>query len=301
MGPIVVLLLAALVSNQGVVADDLVVDNINGSDLQNDRGRVPIPASYGPYRTIARALAAAGPGDRIVLTNTGQPYRECVSLNGPNHSGVPNEPFMIIGNGAVLDGSEPALPDGWQATREGAVLWEYLRTPPGFGLLMLPDGKLQQVTPDSTGPVGLAMLKPLHWTRQNGRFYLRTEPGRSPRDYPLRVTVQTTGITLYDVEHVIVQDLIVRGYRLDGINAHDRASEVQIRNVTAAENGRSGISVGGASRVVLNTVQSLGNGAAQIRTEGRCIVKLRRVTADTATAPALHRDGGEVIGQVLAP
>ncbi|QEG38871.1 right-handed parallel beta-helix repeat-containing protein [Roseimaritima ulvae] len=286
---------AALTATCGQAAD-LVVDNVNGSDYQNDRGLLTTPPTFGPYRTITRALAAAGPGDRIVLTKTDQPYRECISLHGFDHSGTATEPFTIVGNGATLDGSEPANPIGWRPHPRVPGLWEYLRTPPGAGLLLLAEQPLQQVRA-ANGPVQLADLKPLQWTRQNGQFYLCTAVDRGPRDYPLQVTVQTTGITLYDVQHVVIENLTVRGFRLDGINAHDRASEVRLKNVTTIENGRSGVSVGGASRVRLEASASKGNGVAQLRTEGRSQLTLQNVTADATTAPAIDRDGGRVIGQ----
>lgn len=281
-------------------AADLVVDNVNGSDYQNDRGLLTAPPSFGPYRTIARALAAAGPGDRLILTKTDQPYRECVSLHGFGHGGTPSEPFTIVGNGAILDGSEPTNPIGWRPHQRGSGLWEYIRTPPGTGLLLLPGEPLNHVQADD-GPVQLADLKPLSWTRQNGQFYLRTGPDRGPRDYPLQVTVQTTGITLYDVAHVVIENLTVRGFRIDGINAHDRATHVHLLNVTTIENGRSGVSVGGASRVRLEASTSRGNGVAQLRTEGRGVLTLQNVTADDTTAPAVDRDGGRIVGQPGKP
>ncbi|WP_153558537.1 right-handed parallel beta-helix repeat-containing protein [Roseimaritima sediminicola] len=279
-------------------AADLIVDNVRGSDLQNDRGLLGTPPTFGPYRTITRALAAAGPGDRIVLTKTDRPYRECISLTGLTHSGTPTEPLTILGNGATLDGSEPAPAEFWQAQPRQPDLWVLLRTPPGFGLLLMPEPALQRVL-STGGPVPLAQLKPLDWTRQNGRIYLRTEPGLGPRNYPLRVTRQTTGITLYDVQHVVIEDLTVRGFRIDGINAADRVTEVLLRNVTTLENGRSGVSVGGASRVVLEGSVSAGNGESQLRTEGRGALALREVVADATSAPAVEQDGGRLIGKPL--
>ena len=44
----------------------------------------------GPFRTIARALRAAGAGDRIILTKTTEPYRESITLQGGRHSGHEN-------------------------------------------------------------------------------------------------------------------------------------------------------------------------------------------------------------------
>ena len=62
---------------------------------------------------LTRALDVARKGDRIILVNTGEPYRESVTLQGGRHSGYPDAPFEIVGNGAVLDGVQPVPVDAW--------------------------------------------------------------------------------------------------------------------------------------------------------------------------------------------
>ena len=57
------------------------------------------------------------------------------------------------------------------------------------------------------------------------------------------------GITLYEVRNVVIRDLIVQGFQLDGINAHDGVFDALLKKVTCRGNARSGICVGGASRV----------------------------------------------------
>ncbi|MEX0824967.1 MAG: right-handed parallel beta-helix repeat-containing protein [Pirellulaceae bacterium] len=276
-------------------AADLVVDNVSGSDSQNDRGLVPGPPTFGPYRTIGRALAAAQPGDRIVLTPTDEPYRECVSLTGTRHSGGPVAPFQIIGNGAVLDGSEFARPTAWELVGEG--IYQYQQTPPGFGLMLLEGDRLQRVSKQDTEQASFR-LKPMQWTRLGGRFLFRPEPNRSATEYDIEMTMQTTGISLYDVQNVEIRDLTVRGYRIDGINAHDRATGVRLINVTCLENGRSGVSVGGACHVRLESSRLYGNGVAQVRTEGRSELTVSDVEVDSTSAPELIRDGGRVVGDL---
>ena len=48
----------------------------------------PDNPANGPVKTIDRALRIAGPSDRIVLINTGVPYRDSISLAGENCSGT---------------------------------------------------------------------------------------------------------------------------------------------------------------------------------------------------------------------
>ena len=60
---------------------------------------------------------------------------------------------------------------------------------------------------------------------------------------------------------MIVQDLVVRGFWLDGVNCHDNVKRTDLVRITASHNGRSGISVGGSSRVRIDTCTASGNGA----------------------------------------
>lgn len=74
---------------------------------------------------------------------------------------------------------------------------------------------------------------------------------------------QTVGITLYQVLNVEIQDLVVQGYQLDGVNAHDSAFNVKLVGLTCRGNGRSGISIGGALRVELEACLVGNNGEWQ--------------------------------------
>lgn len=273
-------------------ARDLVVDNVRGNDSQNDRGLVAQEASYGPYRTISRALIAARPGDRIVLTDTGIPYRECISLVGPMHSGTPLLPFEIVGNGATLDGSVVPEMQQWEPLGDG--LWGLRQNIAGFGLLFSNDGLLGAAAAPMDG--NLETLPSNSWTRVASRLVVRLPSDQSPWDREVGATLHPTGLTLYDVQNVIVKDLVVRGYRLDGINAHDRCSDIKLLNISARENGRSGITVAGASRVEIGATLSELNGASQLRVEGRGIAYLGNVDlAEESERGILTADAGRVI------
>lgn len=283
--------LGCLLIASAVTARDLVVDNLHGSDAQNDRGLVAGPATYGPYRTINRALVGARSGDRIVLTDTGQPYRECISLSGARHSGSEDTPFEIVGNGATLDGTVAPAMSRWQAV--GGGVWELIDAPPGHALLLSPGPGIRRVAPADGG--NLDRLEPLSWMRVGPRLYFRPEAMRGPFDYPLEVTDQTTGITLYDVHNVVIRDLVVRGYRIDGINAHDRVRDVVLVNVVSRQNGRSGITVAGASRVTIGATLCEQNGQSQLRVEGRGIASLGVVDFAEESAPSIvTEDAGRV-------
>ena len=97
---------------------EIFVDNLSGNDRFNGQQPRGTAELFGPVRTIARALRLAGAGDVILLAKNKEPYRESISLVGSRHSGTAKDPFVIRGNGAILDGSVPVPARAWESTRE---------------------------------------------------------------------------------------------------------------------------------------------------------------------------------------
>lgn len=267
-------------------ARDVYVNNIAGDNQRNGGSPRSEGSSSGPVRTIARALRIAGPGDRVILVDTGEPYRESITLQGRRNSGVTSQPFFFVGNGAILDGSEAFPDDEWQHYRGN--VFRAIAT--GRFYLLYESGKplaRREVTRSR-----VPKLEPLEWCKSGHYVYFRVEDGKLPVDYDLSFTDKEVGITLYQVQHVVISDLIVQGFRLDGVNAHDGVFSTRFVGVTARGNGRSGVSIGGASRVGVEACVLGDNGTAQLRTEGRCRVRLVANELLENTAPAVVRDGG---------
>jgi hypothetical protein len=120
------------------------------------------------------------------------------------------------------------------------------------------------------------------------------EDGRLPRDYDLRHAGVQTGVSLYNTEHVRIENLIVQGFHTDGINAADTVRNCVIDRVECRANGRSGISIGGASRVTILQSSCYDNGRAQLRVEGYAKVELEDCDLDEQGATPLEVCGGQV-------
>ena len=58
-----------------------------------------------------------------------------------------------------------------------------------------------------------------------GQIYFCVEQTKLPGDYRLSYARQQTGITLFHVDYVLITDLIVQGFQLDGINLFNSATE----------------------------------------------------------------------------
>jgi hypothetical protein len=265
-------------------ARDIYVDNTTGDDRRG--GTISTSqGNLGPCRSIAKALRIAKFGDRIVLANTGVPYRESITVQGPQHSGSDSYPFMIIGNGATLDGTVSLADTHWQHVSDGVF-----RTRPilmSYQQLFLDD---QPAVRQQPLPGEFPKLAPLQWCSIHGYLYFRVQDGKLPHAYNVSCCGQQAGITLYDVHDVIIQDLNLRGFQLDAINCHDNVRRTDLVRLTTTQNGRSGISIGGSSRVRLDTCASSANGEAQVRIEGYSLVEMLDTQFDATTAPGIFRE-----------
>ena len=276
------------------VARDLFINNATGDDHNDALAAVSHGGRTGPARSLTKALHVARRGDRIVIAKTSQPYRENVTLAGGRHNGL-----VIEGNGATLDGSMPVPIDQWQS--EGGGVFRFDPRYKHFNLLFIGGNPTGRVIGDPLAS-RRPELKPLESTVHRGSLYFRSEETRSPRMYALSYTAQPVGITLYNVQDVVVKNLVIQGYRLDGVNAHDDAQRCILAGLTCRNNARSGISVGGSSRVEITACQASGNGVTQLRTEGHCVVNVEGSKFGGAGPSAYQRDGGRLLidGQKLS-
>ena len=272
-------------------ARDIFVDNLAGNDRATGRQPQQAADGTGPLRTIRAALCLARSSDVIVLANTRQPYRESISVVGSCRSGTAEEPFIIRGNGAVLDGSIPVPPAAWEPYR-GAV---FRFRPPhlGYQQLFLDDRPATRVSvaPTAGGP---PKLEPRQWCLLDGQIYFCVEATKLPADYRLRYAHEQTGITLYHVEHVLITDLTVQAFQVDGISLQNSARDVALVGVTCRGNGRSGVTVGGASLADIGHSLLADNGWAQLLTLPYSETHVRDSRLLSYTAPAWADQGGRV-------
>ncbi len=278
----------ALFSISIALADDIFVDNVSGDDSRNGLVNKLGSANSGPVRTIGRALQLVRTGDQIIVGETGVPYRESLTVQGSRHDGVVGLPFRIISNGAVLDGTGPIPADEWER-----VIGDTYRYRPKLKShqMLYFNGK-----PLTRGE-SWGALAPLEWALSDGWIYFCTEPDKLPGRYELNCCLHQTGITLYQCGNVEIVGLVIQGFQLDGINAHDGTESVAIRRCTLRGNGRSGLSVGGASKIRFVESISGNNYVAQVRTEsqGRVNIDSCRLLQSSMYGPATESTGGQIL------
>ena len=83
------------------------------------------------------------------------------------------------------------------------------------------------------GDTQLPRLEPLQWALVDGRIYFCVEPGQLPQDYLLTYAKLSVGITVYKADDVLIHNLTVQGFQLDGVNFHDATGPCRLIDVTA--------------------------------------------------------------------
>lgn len=177
-----------------------------------------------PFGTIAHALSILKSGDTLHLIATQQPYCEKVTI-GKGLAGTQNQPTIIDGHGAIIDGrrrlrsaewtdegdgvfSRKLLNNAWQMDRQG--YWS------GDFPLVTFDGlsgrncqKRSDLTPSA---YFLQKLPPTpkdkqtqQYHEQHNRLFIKLLPGSSPDDVNV-VTLDSAGI-LVMADHVTVRNV----------------------------------------------------------------------------------------------
>jgi hypothetical protein len=280
-----------LLAGKFAAARDIYVDNRIGDDRQNGRNPEIVVGSGGPVRTMAKALRLATGGDRIVLAASEIPYREMLSFTSSKHSGAFGRPFIVEGNGAILDGSNLIPPEGWRWV--GGDVFAF--RPAGLGYQQFfVNGRAAVRRPSKPADRQPPELGVLEWCLSGGEIRFRVEPGRPPAEYQLACCGLRTAITLYHVRHIVIRNLTLQAFQFDGIAASDAASGVLLQGITARYNGRSGVSVAGASQVELEQCRLFGNGESQLHNESFARTFLRATELVADTAPAVFSKGGSI-------
>ncbi len=271
-------------------ARDIYVNNVTGDDRRSGTTD-EISGGDGPFRSIGRALRAAEFGDRVIVAKTKKPYRESISIQAGRHSGGVDRPFRLVSDGAILDGTREVPVRQWVYFGDGA----YRYRPRGLTRQILYlEGKPAKRVPVEKGAKP-AKLEPLQWCWAGGYIYFRPEKDKTPADYELAHTYFKVGITIYETQYVLISGFVVQGFELDGVNAHDSVFHGELSGMTCRGNARSGISIGGASRVKIRSCLLGNNGEAQLRTEGFSTTELIDCDLLDNTAPRIDKQGGRVI------
>lgn len=240
---VALVLLSAMASAN---AEVFYVNNRTGADRNDGVVDTPQSATSGPVKSISRALQLAGFADTIIVANTGLPYYDNISFQGEKNSGDPVRPFRLIGNGATITGAM-VIPDG--AWREAARdVWKVTPFRKGYFQLVRDGKALPELRPQPGEKWdSIPDLEVDQWCSWKGAIYYRVERLVDPASQRLSIARRSCGITVFSAHNIVISDLTIQHFRLDGVNLHDLATDIQLEKLTLRENGRAGLAIGGSS------------------------------------------------------
>ena len=248
--PAILLSASLLVQSKDATARTLYVNNRVGSDRFNGVAPEAVNRQTGPVATIGRALKLARRSDIISLADTGVPYYESISLVGGRHSGTGERPFMIAGNGATLSGAIAVPETAWQQV--GTDFWQLKPYRKGYYQLILDGKAVREVRPQpDENWTEVPKLPEGSWCAFRGAIYYQAERLVEPKSMNFAFAQHGCGITLYAARNVLVDNLRIEHFRVDGVNANDHATDVVLNGVLIVENGRAGLTVAGTSLVAV--------------------------------------------------
>jgi hypothetical protein len=254
-------------------ARDIVVDPHGGDDA----------SAAGPFKTIARAIKLAGPGDTIHLA-PGR-YKESAAFH--NKSGEPGRPITLDGHGATLDGGEPLKPADWEMVSPGLYRNRNLLSvnPANLGRwFFVFDGRMNHMGRTSKGP-----SKPLkkveelaagEWTYApdepivrkseggrpwdartlKGAFYIKIDPAKTLADCRIEAPIRSNGVSFSGrCEHIVVRNVTSTHVHNDGFNIHGYTRDILFENVKAIDCGDDGVSAHDDCQIRVNGLVSSGN------------------------------------------
>lgn len=242
----------------------IFVDNLVGLDTADGSSADARGDRTGPVQSINRAMQIARGTDLISIANHGVPYYEQIRIAGGRFHGTSGFPFRIVGNGAIIDGSNAVPDSAWE--RLDGDLWKITTFRKGFYQLVRNDQAVPSLLLDSSA-TKLPAIPVGQWGSWKGSIYHHMQSDSEPRDFSYRFAAREAGLSLYAVRNVRISNLTFRHFRLDGVNAHDRCKGIELDNVICTGNGRAGISVGGTSYLTIRKCDLRGNRFASLRTE----------------------------------
>ena len=275
-------------------AKPVFVSNVAGDDRANGLFPDIRTAVDGPVATLGRALQVARGGDVIIVANTGIPYHESVQVDRPELASsdrplaaseafvyrhqsykvddqtLGEYPLVIDGQGAVLRGTRRLPAEVWQ--RVGADTYRYQPYRKGHYQVVVDGALASEVPPDRT-QTAPPQLEPLQWCAVRGFVYFRVEPRRYVNQYEIEAPAFDIGLGLHNARNVVVRNLTIEQFRLDGIHVSGNCRNVRLENVRSTGNGRCGLTVTGTSQVQASALDLAGNRVAerQVLVKGRVV------------------------------
>lgn len=251
-------LLIGLAMASAALAADLRVDPVHGNDANDGVTQ--------PFKTIARGIRLAQPGDTVHLAPG--IYYESADLSRKH--GAPGKPITLDGHGAILEGSEPVNAADWEALGNGMFRKVKLMPRMDEAIIgrwfFLWNGKMNRMNRCSKGPTdplkAPADLLPDEWTyvEAEDAFYLKLPEGQDLDAAKIRYPARSSAVVMsLDGSHLTVRNITGTHVYNDGYNIHGAQRNLVFENIAAIECGDDGFSAHEDADCLINGFTSIGN------------------------------------------
>jgi hypothetical protein len=287
----------ALAIGRPSVAGTIYVNNITGDDRANGAHPDIKGLRDGPVRTIRRGLELVEPYGGLVIAHTDLPYAESMLITRVGLSGTRQFPFIVEGNGATLRGAERLPADVWRRVGPGTYRYQPYRK--GHYQLVVGGAVADAV---AAAGADAPPLEPLQWAAVHGLVHFRVEPGKFIDQYEFEAPAREVGLGLHNARNVIVRNLRIELFRLDGIAVTGNSRNIRLENIRSTANGRSGLAVSGTSEVQVGRIDLAGNRVSDrlVQRKGR-VYDLPDAEVPPPPAPqAWDLDSGRYV-RILSP
>lgn len=265
----------AAISRRPLPPKQLQVDPAAGNDAHDGVAK--------PVKTIARALALAGPGDTVHLAPVH--YREAIVFH--DKRGEPGRPITLDGHGATLDGAAPIEPAAWTQVAPG--LYRNDRLLPMNPAILLRwffvwDGRMNHMGRTCKGPSAAlkpaAELQPGEWTYEAdapisreskngqawdtvatpGAFYLKIDPASKLADSRILAPFLPNGVSFSGrCANLLIRNLTTTHFHNDGFNIHGDQQGLRFESIRSIECGDDGFSAHETAGCEVDGFTSIGN------------------------------------------
>ena len=219
-----------------------------------------------PFKSIARAIRVALPGDSIHLA----PATYYESADFTNKHGELGRPITLDGHGAVLEGSEPVTSKEWEQAAPDLYRKQHLIHRIDDAIIqrwfMLWNGRMNHMGRTSKGVRAPfkkpADLQPNEWTYapEEDAFYVRLAPGQDLDAANLRYPARSAGvIESISASHLTVRNLTSAHVYNDGCNIHGMTRDCRFENIVSMECGDDGFSAHDDCQCEIDGFTSIGN------------------------------------------
>lgn len=283
------------------------VNNRTGQDAFDGLAAEPAgDGKAGPLATIMAAVRKADVGSLIVVANTGEPYRERVSIEG-YRKGRAARPLVIEGSGATVTGLVRVAPERWKALEGRPDVYWFDNAKESGGTGAMPnsnwlmfykhDGWFNEeqaprifFVDGKPGPNALSLdeIPPggfFYQTQQGRKLFYRLAEGQKIGDVKIELPLNS-GVYVSD-DYVVVRNLRSIYSQDDGF-AGFWGIGVVFENVDGSYNCDQGISLHGYSTTTVDGGLFERNGGCGIADVMSCITVYRNcVIRDNLVTGAL--------------